>query len=210
MNLLPRMERIVELHRHRAAALAVALGAALLWLVGSDLIGRFSWLGLLATLVGGSILLSNSDSLAGLILLAAMLVQWLTSGMGADTWWSLPAALLLLIAHSAAALVAGGPDQAPIPRSVLALWLPRMVLVGLATLLVGVLTLLIEPTNEELLPYGVAGCLLALAIAVLVLIRLTGDPDDAEGSRSDRYRSMYDRVSPNGTLTAPPDDDRRS
>lgn len=201
MNLLPRMERIAQLHRDRAVALAVALGAALLLLVGTDIISGFSWLGLLLTLAGASIVLGNSDSLSGLILLGAMVVQWLTSGMSAGTWWSLPAALLLLIAHVAVALAAGGPDQAPIPRTVLALWLPRTMLVALATVMVGILTLLIEPTNDELLPYGVALALIALAIAVLVLIRLTGDPgDDAEGARSDRYHSMYDHVSPDGTL----------
>lgn len=209
MNLLPRMERIVELHRDRVVALAAALGAAVLLLVMTDVVGHLTWVGLVLTLIAGSILLGNSDSYSGLILLCAMVVQWLSSGMDAGSWWALPGAWLLLTAHAAVTLVASGPDQAPIPRSVLALWVPRTVLVGLATTVVGILALLIEPTNEEFLPYGVAVVLIALVIAVLVLIRLTADPgEDSETVRTDRYGSMYDRVSPDGTLTTPPDDQR--
>lgn len=128
-----------------------------------------------------------------------MVVQWLTSGMGAGSWWALPAAWLLLIAHVGVAVTASGPDQAPIPRSVLALWVPRTVLVGLATTMVGVLALLIEPTNDELLPYGVVVVLTALVIAVLVLIRLTADPAE-ERTHPGRYGTTRDRTSPDGRL----------
>jgi len=194
MTLLPRMERIVELHRDRAIALAVAIGAALLLLVMTDIAGAMTWIGLVLTLAAGSIVLGNSDSLAGLILLGAMVVQWLMSGMAAGSWWVLPAAWLLLLAHVAVALVASGPDQAPIPRAVLARWVPRTLLVGLATTAVGALALLIEPTNDELLPYGVTAVLLALIAAVLVLIRLTGEPTGERASAA--YTSMYDRTRP--------------
>ena len=194
MTLLPRMERIVALHRDRAIALGAANSAAVLLLVMTDVAGSMTWIGLVLTLAAGSVVLGNSDSLAGLILLGAMVVQWLLSGMSAGSWWVLPAAWLLLVAHVAIALVASGPDQAPIPRPVLAVWVPRTVLVGLVTTAVGVLALLIEPTNEQLLPYGVPAALLALSAAVLVLIRLTGEP--ARERASAAYTSMYDRTRP--------------
>lgn len=194
MTLLPRMERIVALHRDRAIALGAAISAAVLLLVMTDVAGSMTWIGLVLTLAAGSVVLGNSDSLAGLILLGAMVVQWLLSGMSAGSWWVLPAAWLLLVAHVAIALVASGPDQAPIPRPVLAVWVPRTVLVGLVTTAVGVLALLIEPTNEQLLPYGVPAALLALSAAVLVLIRLTGEP--ARERASAAYTSMYDRTRP--------------
>lgn len=195
MNFFPRVERIIALHRDRAIAVGVALGAALLLLVLTDAAGSFSWLGLIATIVAGSIVLGNSDNLAGLILLGAMVLQWLVSGVDAGSWWALPAAWLLLLAHVAVALAASGPDQAPIPRSVLAVWLPRTVLVGVATTVVGALALLIEPTNDELLPYGVAGALIALVVAVLVLNRMTGDDRAAQGAAAP-YSSMYERTRP--------------
>lgn len=177
MNLFPSMDRIVQLHRDRMVALATALAAAILVLLITDLAASMTWWGLLATLVACSVVLGNSESFAGLILLCAMLVQWVTSGMADGSWWVVPAAWLLLIAHVAVALTASGPDQAPIPRAVLALWVPRTVLVGTATTAVAVLALLIEPTNDQLIPYGVAGVLIALVVAVLVVIRLTDDPD---------------------------------
>ncbi|HWC20672.1 MAG TPA: hypothetical protein VG502_00105 [Flexivirga sp.] len=185
MNLLPRMERIVQLHRDRVNAMATALLAAFLLLVITDVAGTMSWYGLAATLVAGLVVLGNSDSFSGLLLLAAMVLQWLTSGMDAGSWWVIPAAWLLLVAHVAVALVASGPDQAPIPRAILAVWVPRTILVGLATTLVAALTLLIEPTNNELMPYGATAALLALIVAVLVMIRLTGD-EDKETPGTDR------------------------
>lgn len=189
MSLLPRMERIVELHRDRAIALAVAILAAAGLLVMTDVAGTMSWYGLVATVAAVSILLGNSDSFAGLVLLGAMALQWWSSGMAAGSWWVLPAAWLLLVAHVAVAIAASGPDQAPIPRAVMALWIPRTVLVGVATTLVGLLALLIEPTNDQVLPYGVAGALIALVVAVLVLIRLTRDADtQAPGSEPPRPR----------------------
>lgn len=185
MNLFPRMERIVQLHRDRTAALASALAAALLLLVMTDLAGSMTWWGLLATLAAASVVLGNSDSFAGLILLCAMVLQWVTSGMNSGSWWVLPAAWLLLIAHVAVALAASGPDQAPIPRAVLAVWVPHTILVGLATTAVAAIALVIEPTNDQLIPYGVAAALIALIVAVLVMIRLTDDAD-TETPGSDR------------------------
>lgn len=177
MNLLPRLDRIVNLHRDRMIAPGTALAAAVLLLVMTDLAGTFSWYGLVAILAAASIVLASSDSLAGLILLCAMVVQWLTSGVAAGSWWVVPAAWLLLIAHVALALAASGPDQAPVPRAVLALWVPRTILVGLATTTVAVLALLIEPTNHQLIPYGVAGVLTALVVAIVAMIRFTDTAD---------------------------------
>lgn len=177
MNVLPRMERIVQLHRDRAIAIGIALGSALLLLIVTDGAGSMSWFGLLLTLAAGTVVLGNSDSFSGLLLLVAMVVQWTTSGMDAQSWWVLPAAWLVLIAHVAIALVSSGPDQAPIPRGVLTVWVPRTLLVGGATTAVALVVLLIEPTNDQRLPYAAAAVLIGLVVAVLVLIRLTGDSD---------------------------------
>lgn len=196
MNFLPRMERIVHLHRDRTVALATALAAAFLLLIMTDVAGSMSWYGLAATVLAGSILLGNSDSFAGLIVLLAMVLQWLTSGMDPGTWWVVPAAWLLLIAHVAMALVSAGPDQAPIPRAILALWVPRTVLVGLVTTLVAVVALLIEPTNDQPLRYGAIVALLALIVAVLAMIRLTRgiDAQTTADDSSGEYHSLFDRM----------------
>lgn len=191
MNFFPRMERIAQLHRQRAAALAAALLAAVLLLVMTDLAGSMTWIGLVAAVVAGSIVLGNSDSFAGFALSSAMVVQWVASGIGPGSWWILPAAWLLLIAHVAVALAASGPDQAPIPREVVSRWVPRTALVGLATTCVGVLALLIEPTNSDVMPYGVTLALFALLAAVLVLIRMTGSrPGDEDMHEPSTYRSL--------------------
>lgn len=190
MNFLPRMDRLAQLHRDRVIAVTAALVAAVTLLVMTDLAGAMSWWGLLVTLAAGSVLLGSSDSFSGLVLLAAMVVQWLGSGMDEASWWVVPAAWLLLIAHVAVALAASGPDQAPIPRSVLAIWVPRTVVVGLATTLVAALALLIDPTNSRLVPYGVAAVLFALIVAVLVMIRLTDDRDDEQPGGGE-YQSLF-------------------
>ncbi|MGN6412911.1 hypothetical protein [Flexivirga sp.] len=175
MNFLPRMERIVQLHRDRAIAIATALLAALALLAVTDVVGSMSWYGLAATLLAGVVVLADSDSFAGLLLLVAMALQWLTSGMAADSWWVIPAAWLVLVAHVTIALVASGPDQAPIDRTIVSVWLARTITVGLATTAVAVVALTIAPTNDRSLPYGAAFALGGLIVAVLVLIRLTGD-----------------------------------
>lgn len=177
MNLIPRVDRIMVLHRDRTIALVTALAAAALLLIMTDLVGAMTWWGLLATLVAGWVLLGDSDSFAGLVLLAAMILQWVLSGMDTVSWWVVPAAWLLLIAHVAITLAASGPDQAAIPRVVLAVWVPRTAIVGMATTVVAALALLIEPASSELIPYGVAAALVAVIVAVLVMIRLTEDPD---------------------------------
>lgn len=175
MNFFPRMDRIAHLHRDRVTAVGAALAAAVLLLVMTDLAGAMSWWGVLATLVAGSVLLGSSDSFSGLLLLVAMVAQWITSDMDETSWWVVPAAWLLLIAHVAVALAASGPDQAAIPRGVLGVWVPRTIVVGMATTVVAALALLIEPSSSGLIPYGVAGSLIALVVAVVVMIRLTGD-----------------------------------
>lgn len=195
MNYLPRMERIVQLHRHHAAALATALLAAMVLLVMTDIVGGMSWYGLAAIVVTGLILLGNSDSFAGLLLLSAMVLQWLSSGMDEGSWWVIPGAWLLLVAHVAIALAASGPDQAPIPRSVLALWAPRTILVGGATTLVAVVMLLIQPSNDQQLPYGAALALGGLIVAVLVLAWLTSEGRQGK-NEPPRYESMFERTMP--------------
>ncbi|RNI21353.1 hypothetical protein [Flexivirga caeni] len=168
------MTRILGLHRDRATALAIAIGAAVVLLLMTDIgAGAVSWMGLLCTVIGCVILVSNSDSFAGLLLLGAMVAQWLFSGVGSTSWLVLPAAWLLLIAHVLVALAGSGPDQAAIPRAIVASWTRRTVLVGLATTVVGALALLIEPANSALVPYGVAAALAGLVVATLVTLRLT-------------------------------------
>lgn len=186
MSFLPRMERIAQLHRDRAVAIAVALAAAWLLCLITDIAGSLTWFGLLATILATVVVLGNSDSLAGLILLGAMILQWWLADPGVGSWWVVPAAWLILTAHVAVALTASGPDQAPIPRPVLASWVPRTILVGLATTVVAILGLLIEPTNKSLTSYGVAVALLALVAAVLVLIRITADSEEPDAPGSSR------------------------
>lgn len=195
MNFLPRMERIVQLHHDRAIAVATALLAALLLLIMTDVVGGMSWYGLVATLAAGSVVLASSDSFAGLLLLAAMALQWLTSGMAADSWWVIPAAWLVLVAHVAIALAASGPDQAPIPRAVVSVWFSRTVMVGLATTVVAIVALTIAPTNDRSLPYGAAIALGGLIVAILVLIRLTGGAHvQARGEDGAKHVSLFHRM----------------
>lgn len=179
MNLLPRLDRIAQLHRHRATGIAIALGAALLLLVITDIAGDMTWIGLLATIVAGIVLLSDSDSFAGLLLLGAMVLQWVTSGMAADSWWVIPAAWLLLIAHVAVAVVGAGPQQAPIPRAIPAQWMTRTLLVGVATTVVAAVALIIAPSSDQHLQYGAAVALGALVVAVLAMIPLTRGSDES-------------------------------
>jgi hypothetical protein len=184
MNLLPRMSRIAELHRDRAAATGIALLAAWVFVILADVVGRMSLLGLLAIILASLAVFASSDSYAGLLLLGAMVLQWVTSGLNATTWWAIPAAWLLLIAHVAVTLAASGPDQAPIPPPVRALWCARSAVVGAVTTLVGVLALLIEPAGNGFPRYAGPAAVLVLVVAVLWLIRFADESDNETSGTS--------------------------
>jgi len=177
MNFLPRMDRLAQLHRDRAAATGIALAAAWLFVILANSVGHLSLLGVFAVIVGSVVVFGSSDSFAGLILLGAMVVQWLSTGLSTTTWWAIPAAWLLLTAHVAVTLAASGPDQAPIPRQVRAAWCARSAVVGAVTTVVGALALLIEPTDNGLPRYAAPAAVLLLVVAVLWLIRVADQPE---------------------------------
>lgn len=124
---------------------AAVVAAALLFALAYGLAGGgnpVAWAGLL---VLGLMVAVQPHTLAPGLFLAFAVASWWATVEAAWHWALLPAALSLLVLHTAAALCAAVPAQAPIPASVLRRWGARVGLVAALTVLVwgvaGVLTL---------------------------------------------------------------------
>ncbi|WP_265444683.1 hypothetical protein [Flexivirga meconopsidis] len=167
----PRLARVVELHHDRQVLLVIALAAAWGFVVLADLVGSMSYLGLLLVLLASLLIIGDSDGIAGALLLGALVWQWISSRPPADTWWSLPAAWLLLLAFAAVALLAAGPDGAAVPREQLVSWLRRVGAVAAVTALVAVVGLTATPLAGPLLSYAAVLALVALAVAGVLALR---------------------------------------
>ncbi|NNG39461.1 hypothetical protein HJ588_09275 [Flexivirga sp. ID2601S] len=136
-----------------------------------DRIGR---LGLLMVALATLAVAGDSDGLSGALLLIALVWQWISSRPPTDTWWSLLAAWLLLVAFASVALLSSAPDAAAIPRKQLLTWLRRVGVVAAATALVAVVGRTASPLTGPLLPYAATLALLALAATGVALARRAG------------------------------------
>lgn len=152
---------------HLAVRTAVP-GGALLFAVAYGLAGGgnpVAWLGLLAL---GLAVAVQPHTLAPGLFLGFAVASWWATVQTAWHWALLPAALGLLVLHTAAALCASVPAQAPIPPSVLRRWASRVGLVAAMTVAVwGVAGVLTLRTAESL---GVLPGIVGLTVLVVGLV----------------------------------------
>ncbi|WP_122260865.1 hypothetical protein [Ornithinimicrobium cerasi] len=153
----------------------VALGGSLLFALSYALAGGgnlIAWLGLV---VLGLLVVVQPHTLAPGLFLGYAVASWWATVPSTWHWALLPAALGLLVLHTAAALCASVPAQAPIPRTVLRRWLDRVAVVAAGTVVVwglsGLLTLR-RAAGLGAVP-GIVG-LLVLAVALVILLRRRG------------------------------------
>lgn len=172
------VQRVTTLHRDRLGLQLMALAAALLFLVCTLAAGNPAWLfivlwaGLLALLV-----LEPEGPTAALFLFGCLCL-WFLALPSPTTWWSIPAACCLLLVHTGIALSTSGPASTPVPAPIRTVWRRRTLLAAAATVLAGLLTLGLVPTDR---PAGsLLLSLLALGLltaALVVLPRHLATPD---------------------------------
>lgn len=138
--MIPQLNRLLRIDRTRVAALVVlalcVVGFHLCAVAVGGPRGWFVWLELLAT----ALVIMRPTGATEIVLLAVLVLDWW--GAGQDlTWWALPAAVLLLLVHSAVTLVVSGPETAPVPGPVLRRWVVRTLLVAVGCTAVGAVLL---------------------------------------------------------------------
>ena len=153
----------------------VALGGSLLFALAYALAGGgnlIAWLGLV---VLGLLVVVQPHTLAPGLFLGYAVASWWATVETTWHWALLPAALGLLVLHTAAALCASVPAQAPIPESVLRRWTARTGLVASGTVLVWGLAGLLALRRAEGLGAvpGIVG-LAVLALALVAYLRWRG------------------------------------
>ena len=162
--------------RQVAVARAVVLLAPAAFL-GLDLLagGRLprSWL-LLAVL--GIACARRPDSTVPLAAWGLLGAVWALT-VESFSWFAVPAALVVLAAHSASAFVAGAPADAAVDRALGLLWLRRLALVAFATALVAAAGALLSTRSIPGSAVLTAVALGAVGAWLLVLGRSDPSPD---------------------------------
>jgi hypothetical protein len=152
-----------------------ALGGAALFALAYALAGGgnpLAWVGLL---VLGLMVVVQPHTLAPGLFLAYAVASWWATVQTTWHWALLPAALGLLVLHTAAALCASVPAQASVPDGVLRRWTARTGLVAAGTVLVwGLAGLLTLRSGDGLgaVP-GIVG-LVVLAVGLVAYLRWRG------------------------------------
>lgn len=152
---------------HLQVRLVAVLGAVLFCLAFALAGGGAwpSWVGLVV--LGAAVVLSPTGLVPVVFALFAIASWWMLVD-GPWHWALLPAALGLLLVHSCAALAASVPAQAPLPRSVVALYLARVGVVAALTLAAWLLTAAIAGIATG--AGGPVPGILGLAVLVVVLV----------------------------------------
>lgn len=124
---------IQESGRGQLLLRATIVGAAAIAAIITGFVGDWSITGVLAVPVLGVLVAVNPHTTAPLLLIAFVLLAWVSS---APHLWhpaSLPLALALLVVHTASALAASVPAQSDLPRAVVISSIRRAALVGAVT-----------------------------------------------------------------------------
>ncbi|WP_157063456.1 hypothetical protein [Luteipulveratus mongoliensis] len=178
-------ERIRNMHADRLRlALAVIVVALLFWWItvtagDPSFLWSVIWLLLLALTV------LDVQQPIGAIFLVTSAWLWFVGSPSVTTWWALPASGCLLLIHALLALASEGPEIAPVPPVIRAIWRRRVLIVLSLTTLVAliVLTLAVRPGHS--LPLSIMGLAL-LTIGLVLLSRYaTVSTRDAESNTSE-------------------------
>lgn len=154
---------------HQWVRLAILLGVAVyavaLAIAGTPGVGTFVLLGVIGVLV-----LFQPHAIAPTLFLGFAVVAWWWTVEVEPAWhWALlPAALGVLLVHTASALAAAVPPQADIPHAVLRRWAARLGLVSALTVVLwGVTGVLAHRSTEA---FGALPGIVGLVVLVLGLV----------------------------------------
>lgn len=121
-------------------ALAPALAALTTGLAGT----WPAWWLVLALLAGGTLSAALPETVVGTVVLLTVACWWGIGLRDGLSWWSLPAAALLVSAHVSAVLISYGPGELRCTPALVRLWVRRGLLVLLSAPGVLVLALLMR------------------------------------------------------------------
>lgn len=152
--------RLGVLHRDRLLAYLAVVVTALLFVGCAAAAGHLVVAGVLAVVVALVAVVVDGSAGSAVLLLTALVFDWLISVRIAETWWTLPGTGLFILAWSGCALAGSGPHEARLSPSLVRAWLGRTTLLIAACVLVGAAAL-------ELIGIGQAGTPALAAIAVV-------------------------------------------
>lgn len=126
-----------------------------------------------------ALLLGVNNSAAPVVYWALMLFGWFyLTPSGSFSWWSVPAAMGVLLGHVAAALSATAPPQASFPGAVIRRWFWRTLLAAAAAVTVSAAASLLRGHVDA---WGAAAQIVALlGLAGALVILRDADTDDPE------------------------------
>lgn len=157
------------------SAVVAAVGALLVTLIGSD--DGFGWFaGLTVALAATAAIQAGSHT--AVVVVALVVVQWMSATDDVTTPRSLVAAVCLLVFHSLLALMAVTPHSATVDAAVVRRWAQRAGAVALATAAVWALALVLERRDAPANPHLTLLALVAAGVGVVALLR--GSVDDAD------------------------------
>lgn len=116
---------------HALALAVVTMLGPLGFVACAEAAGDVPWWVWAAVAVAGFLLVEQVDRLTQTGFWLGLLVLWLLAVHG-PTWWAVPAGACALVAHTAAALLAGLPDQVRIRRTLAVRYAVRLALVAAA------------------------------------------------------------------------------
>ncbi len=148
----------------------LVLSVAVSSLTASALGGYQSWL-VVGLVLLGCFAATTPDSLAPLVVITAMCVQWVVLVNPVSVTWSVVPALCVLAVHVTAARAASLADHAPYDTALMRRWAGQSGVVGIVTFLVWTVARVMSSTTR---PTGVAVTALAFAavgVATVVMVR---------------------------------------
>lgn len=148
IRMLPRLDRLVRIDPTRLRALAAVVAASLAFHLCAAAAGSTSWFTLVLVIASAGVVAVRTDGATELLLFVVLGFDW-WGATTAPSWWCLPAALCLLVVHSAVLLMASGPDNASVPRTLLRLWVVRTAIVGAAGVVLGALLLAVRAAGAS-------------------------------------------------------------
>lgn len=156
------MSRQQKLLRGGVVAAAVAAVGV------TDAAGELSGPGVVFVLIGAIATALRPDSHAGTVAVVAVAVQWFAGVDDVRSPWTMAAAALVLVIHTAAALAASTPPTATAPLDLVERWSRRAAVVLAATIVVWGLTWAFEALDT-----GPSALLVAAgALATVGVVRL--------------------------------------
>lgn len=138
--------------------------------VTASVVGNVSaWL-LVGLVLLGCLAAVTPDSVAPLVVIAAMCVQWVVLVRPMSVAWSLVPALCVLVVHVTAARASSLADHAQLQGILVRRWLGQTAAVGVAVVVVWILVVVLSATA---IPAGVGVTALAFVAAGATMVAMT-------------------------------------